>query len=470
MMNRRTKPLFFFLLLFLSFLIFPTSVAVGETTEVNQSGQTTITHNWLYTSINTDEVNSRIKFYTGGESLFSVSKIQTEDKGNGTFRFAYDVNFGFTIVAYTKEDLYSIFPEIDTNAQQDYYWLVYSIYKAFQYQGTYHYAETYSTINFGDKINRVYFDTEIPITVGLNPDITFYDFTGATVGGIPIANSNYDFLVKNVKMEDYEAKELGQYEDVIKDQVSEDVSDVTVDAKRLGKDTAESEAYEEIKHMNLGTSLLGEWSTSTVNPGQPGRYDASPGTHHNREFGDFTFYQPIEIQPGVEVTQRQVQVRGARLDLGFLWGFSNVRTLQDYTFVTPTSIDYLPHSYPNETVPNIYQKAHVYNYGIMMNFTTNIQFICDISIDSFEEYVSGINWPLFEQGDFIWEFQRGGTTDLTLYSTETPTDWFKRFLGGFGIIAIIILIIIVIITILFLKYGLKAINSYYSKKQTPYKK
>jgi len=470
-MKSNAKKYFFFLILFSFIFIFPVS-SVSAATQIEEN-QTTITHDWLYVKPLTDQVDSRLHFYSGAESLYDATRLPTKDHGNGLFEFAYDTHFGFTVIVYTKEDLYSIFDNINTNAIQTYWWLIYSYYALCgQYQYTKEYGISYSTIDFGSSINRRYFNTEIPITVGLNPDITFYDFSGQTIGGLPIANANFNYLVRNVRMVEYDTKELGKYDDIIKDQVSKDRTDVNINVENLGNtETVITRAYDIVKDMNLGTQLWGDWVTSTDGPGQQGRKNTNPASYNNKEFSDFTFYHPVEIQPRVEVTQRQVWVDGAELEIGKCLNFYKVRKFQGYNLITPAEAENIPGIYPDDYVPNVYQKAHVFNYGMRLNFTANIQFTCNISIDNYEQYEGSINWPLFEQGDFIWTFLQGGTDELTLVTPETPGDWFKRLFRnlfggiGFWIIVIIVVILGVIIFVVLTNAAVKVYSAKTNKRK-----
>lgn len=439
-----------------------TMVDSSRATTSIPENETKITYDWLNIKVNDKNPNDELKFYSGGYDMIKAENLGSINHGDGQFTFRYKAKFGFEMYAYTTATIRDIWQNMDVNAQQRYEFLKVKVYGAFLDRvgtwGPYHVS--FDHVELGD-INRHHYDTDVPIEVGLNPD--FHNFAGESIGDIKINGSNYVWKPKTLEVQNTETGKIGEYKDILTKQPSYEEQYVDIGQEYIGtkEDTGKSTLQEYIAEKNLGAYRVGAdtyLEQSWIHdPGKP-----SGAVMSNTETGTTTFNDYVELRPEVTVTRNKIKKRS------FTAQYNNFYDSYDDISVSEQSSG-------EEGMPYVIQKTHAQNYYIHKEYTTNIVFECNVQIENYEESESLLSKPEFQQGDWIWTSQRGGTEELTLVSEPSAGTqlWENIFgaIGGFfnalfgspaGIIMLVIIVIVIIVGIyLFIKIGLPIIKAYF---------
>jgi hypothetical protein len=427
--------------------------------------ETSISYDWLDVTVHDNDQNDELKFYSGGYDMINAENLGSLNHGNGQYTFRYKATFGFEIYAYTSATIRDIWENMNVDAQQRYEFLKVKVYGAgLDRVGTWGpYHVSFDHVELGN-INRHHYDVDVPIEVGLNPD--FYNFAGETLGDIEIAGSDYVWKPKTLEVQNTETGKIGEYKDILTSQPTQEEQYVDIGRDHIGtnEETGKSKLQDWIASKNLGAYVV-ESNTYVEqswikDPGKP-----AGSVMTNTQTGSTTFNDYIELRPEVTVTRNKVKKRAVSAKYNNFydnyWGANVVEQ-----------------SSGEEGMPYVTQKTHAQNYYIHKEYTTNIVFECNVEIANYEESESLLEKPAFEQGDWIWTAERGGTEELTLVSEPSAGtqigEAIGRAIGGFfegifgglfsgtaGFVLLIIIILSVIIGIyLFIKVGLPLIRGY----------
>ena len=459
--KKKTVAIFVMIVFSLFLSTLPTSKGIA----MPSNDENTITSDWLYLGVTDVNPNDHLKIYKGGKDLIEAANLGSIDNKDGTFTFQYRVTFGFEIYAYTTETVNTIWPNMNDDNQINVEFLHIARWHDIQPQPGLKYTVSFTSADLGD-INYRHYNEQIPITIGLNPNFEFHDYSGEELGDIKISKSYYDYKAKSLKVADSEWSEVGKYDDILtqpddKDQWVDIGTDYIGDPE---EGVTDGQALNFIRENNLGVRRV---SSFVKTERQKLIDEGSQGSFDNTEWGKHTFTDQIQISPQVTVTKNKINRRHLYTEHHtFSWPSNWMNTWKNWDFSSDYSGD--------EDVPYVIQSSHVYNYAIHKEYETTIVFQSNVEIENYEEAESLLSKPEFSTGDWIWQSERGGTEELTLVQSEQPDaedlfgmmgeavkDMFSGFLGGlfggagdilFIIIGIVILIIIVIVIFYYMKY------------------
>lgn len=455
----KLKITFFLIFIFLSSLCFLFKPSIAY------EGEGVIKYNWLNWNIEDSNYNDAFRINSGGLDLIDYNNlgIYQQNEADNEVIFAMSVIWGAEAQYYTACTPTAIFPDINTRTGLNNY-----LYLLVQYRnwGVLYdddrYRVSINSIDVGDQYLPNRYDPTIPITVGLNPD--FDSLAGTQIGSTTIQSSSYSYEVKRVKVVDVDYGNVGEYET----NFTLPTTSVHIDAVTQKGEPDSGYALEKVQNSNLGAEITDTFSTHV----QSEEADTTTTGHiwTNNGEGSFSFLDWVVLKPRVELTQHRVATRYMNIEYNenspFLPKTPSIKSGPTVIMSEPDG--YRDHVTSGIDVDNFYIWKH---YEIQMNILATVRL-------SAEEYQSSLDNAFFRQGDWVWDLELGGTTDLTLVKQESFTifDFFgDLFSGVFGwfytiiFIAIAVLIVYFVIRIILRRRRRRQQTVIVRERNSPYK-
>lgn len=389
--------------------------------------------NWLYFNVQDSNLNDRLRFTQGGIGIKSYENLGIYDRNPETNEIIFALKTVWTAQTqiYTTGTPTSMYPNLDTYNTNSYEFLTHVFRWASVETSRNHYYSTFNSIDLGDTFDPLYFNTEIPISVGLNPD--FDSLAGTQIGKTTISGSSFAWEVKRVRVDRVLMDSVGRYD--VNFTLPEDTSiDITA-SKQDDTVPDDQHAFSQASRNNLGCTI-----TDTLeSPIQAEIRDTTPvgNTWSNLNTGVFTFNDRIELQPKVSLLQHEVSTRYMRICSNYILFFGWDNYIEQGLTTYVSDVDSTSH-------PHITSGVMIDNYFIWKTYEININVLSTIQLTA-EEYQESLDNPIFEQGDWIWNIHQGGTTTLDIVVPQNnPWDIFGNIGAWLWTIFYIIIAIIVL--------------------------
>lgn len=416
--------IFFFFFLSIQIIIFcPISIRAEDEEYL-------ITWDWLSANVY-ENPNDNLKHSIGGYDLKSFENLGIFSQSETGIVFKSKAAFGFELNSFLNLNVENCYPDVNFNA-----------IKNFNYLGVAYtwgiiplHAESYfitaRSVDLGETFNDQHYTDPLQLTVDIVP--TFKDFGGEYLNGVLINSVDHLYEIKAVVMDEVEHGLVGEYNDYYTDQSTKSGS---VDAIKLeADDPGNTAARQGINDLNLGwetDDILDVRNDLTI---QSDNWFSDPKgtTYMNSGTGAFNFNVNFALRPEITYSEQTIHVRGACLIVDTLFNTYQLHgAATNYNAFRTRSI--------HVTAPFIHQEYEV-----------TVYFLATVKLD-FEQYESILNDPYFVRGDWLWNEEIGGTTDVTLVESD-PLDYIIDTL--MPIIAFIVIVIIVILVIyILLKVGM----------------
>jgi hypothetical protein len=409
----------------------------------------TIRYDWLNVQIN-DPIDN-VRYSKGGLKLTNFENdgiFSRNDEANEVI-FKSRATFLFEINAYTDVDIFDVWPDIDTNKEVSTRFLWFRQYPIWPLAPSVKtYGVTWREVDLGDTFRPYDYDLIQPISIDIAPD--FADLDGQTFNGIPIRSADYIYQVKSVEVVDMRDGTVGDYADKYTDQ---DFKEVNVDFDQfLAQEPSNAEALKRVASYNLGYNPVRIKEDVTV---QPEKIDSHPIGHTEINPISNTaliFNEMIVLRPKVTKDVQEFVIRYCALEY-----CSTYKTSTIYTG---------PVAYEKSRIRSV----HVYNQFIHKEYKVNVNFLSTVQLSA-EEYESFLADPYLKQGDWLWDEDLGGVTDVVVVANQPITSQLlegimSELFGFDGILTWIIIIIVAIVGIyIFIKVGIPLIRLRTSRKQ-----
>lgn len=375
----------------------------------------TVRYDWLDLTVG-DNPKDRLFHTEGGYDLVEFENLGIVSSDQGQTIYEAKATFQFELNSYLAATLDDVFIGIDKNAVKN-MWFIKEV--GWGYTSTY-FIECH-TVSW-DSINLQKYLGYVPVRIDMNPN--WKNLDKQTINGITVDTVDYVYQVKLVKSLGATKGSVGDYKDSYTDQQiqSGDVSIIRL------SDNAPSSLMNVINSANLG------WTTNPITDvyghqyGQLLYHASSEGkTFTNTRTGAYIMPMLLEMAPEIKEERQSVHIRRATWDT---IGFDELSPVQSYT-------DYFTRS------------VHVLNPYIHQEFQIEVYFLATINLN-YELYESKLSDPYFHQGDWLWDVEIGGTTDVVLVQQDELQrvwDAIKSILFGWvkyliiGIIAFIAIIV-----------------------------
>lgn len=427
-MKQQNKPLI--LILFISFFFFFQIIIFSPISVRGQNEEEhLITWDWLTATVY-ENPDDDLRHSIGGYDLKSFDNLGIHSISNSGVVFKSKAMFGFELNSFLTLNLKKCYPNININAIKKFSYLgvVYTWGLIRQYLKIY--SITARSVDLGDTFNDQCYTDPLQLTVDIVP--TFKDFSGQTLNGVLIDSIEHLYEIKTVKMDTVERGLVGEYNDYYTDQ---DTQSGSVDVIKLeSEDTGNAQAREGINNLNLG------WKTDHILDVRDGltiqshEYLSDPeGTvYHNSGTGAFKFDVMFGLRPEITYSEQTIHVRRAVLIVDTLW-----KTYQLHGAVE---------NYDDTRMRSI----HITSPFVHQEYEVTVYFLATVKLNA-EEYESALNDPYFIRGDWLWNEEIGGTTDVTIVEADIIGQILAQFM--WLIILVIVVIIIILVVYIFMKIG-----------------
>lgn len=445
MTQKPTKKTFFLLLLFsVNFFIFPT-VALADSKTISWNSAT-IDKTWLVatTSTATDTISGdgsgRFATAIGGKKLTDFQKIGTLEKEGQKVAWRAKATFEFSVLAYTK-----VMPSDTVSGQlqkkNTFQWLLIRKYGSKDILGNYQNLEEkkafieYNEVDIGSEMFSHHYAGHIPINLEVKQDFAGRSFN---INGYTIKNLNIYSEIRDVVVIDAQEGYIAEYKDLFsgKQEVTKESGGVEVLDPDLGDGKKSSEVLTKLSSLGLsGREDLGESTMVKGNrDGQAKTVAEAIGTtwSNPQSSESYKFNMRYEVKPAITVTKEEVTYDYGEID----WDYKD----------QPFSASSVKLIYSQKRDFKRINSVHVYNKMIMNSYKVEVNLIAEGELEG-ELGGDELEDPAVEIGDFIWDEDFTGTTEMTVTDYDNPIlNWF-RGLGKVGAVLLITVIIIAIIAL-----------------------
>ncbi len=436
---------FFFNLLIINICISTVTATTSPSTAIWDSAN--VDNTWLKVDVSnfidytTSDGSGQIRFSEGGHSLESFRNEGILTQSSSRIAFKADGIFTFQINAYTTvtpETGLSGFRIGESSSK-------YLEIRRFTAENIFppparldeelkSYSVTYDTVYYSGIIKHDY-DGYLPVSVSIVPDWSGQDIL---LNGYQIQEPKIYVEIKGIEVVETRHGQVGSYEDKY---VQQSTTEGTVTATKIGKQdpTLVGDKHMEmlgtINDANLGWSL-GQMHTSTL---QQYTINAEPVGTYLASIGSNKYSVPIRLKPEYTETKQEINIRYGRL----WWDY------QDVPLISPAGIGW--EEGPITKIDNRIASVHVDNYFVHQKFKVYVNFICSATITN-QQGGSDLDDPYVENGDWIWDANVGGETDVDVLFERIWSDLLDDiatgFIDAFGIIITIVIIVAVIIVVI----------------------
>ena len=350
-----------------------------------------------------------------------------------------DSDMDVTYVEVWKYPSENIYPPPQYNELQTIYGTIYT--RTIDFDAT---VEDVERQPFANILLNVHdYQAKIPISLSIAED---WPAEEISFNGFTLTKPQLKSSIKQIVVSDARINTVGDYDDLY---IGQDVKEggVSVYAPdqqdpSLGSGTRKAELEQLIGNLNLGweygitdeglTVLGGQTGQSITYPAQKGEpfYDLD----NNTEQFEFELYN--RIKPEISYATQSIEIRHAILK----WDY------EDFAF---SDAGVWIENGPNTMRQTRYPSVHVTNNFIHQEFEATVNILATVQ---FDPKYGGIILadPFIQTGDFIWDENTEGMTDMDIVLYTPLQDWWDGLLAGMTPIIIIIAVIAVIIIVMFL--------------------
>ena len=389
-----------------------------------------ITWDWLTADIY-DDPNDNLRHSIGGEDLKAFENLGIYSQDETGVIFKSRATFGFELNSFLDLNVENCYPDINFNAIKKFSYLAVAYVWGIIPQSGKIYSITARTVDLGDTFNSQHYTKPLQLTVDIVP--TFKDFGGEYLNGVQINSIDHIYEIKVVKLDTVEHGLVGEYEDFYTEQTTQS-GDVDV-VKLEADDPGNAQAREGVNNLDLG------WETNDITDVREGitiqnvNYLSDPvgTTYHNSGTGSFNFDVMFSMRPEITYSEQTIHVRRATLIVDTLFK----------TYQLHGSVE----NYDDTRMRSI----HVTSPFVHQEYEVTVYFLATVTLDA-EVYESALNDPYFIKGDWIWNEEIGGTTDVTLVESDTLGQILDMLFPW--IIGIIVIIVIILVIYIAMKIGM----------------
>lgn len=454
-LTQKTKKQIYFFSFFICITIPILLLALSPLAIINDDSVTisdkTIRYDWLNVQLENDP-SDLVEFSKGGLKLTEFENDGIFSRNDETRELVYKsrANFMFEINAYTDVDIFNVWPNINTHKQQLFLYLSHHWFYWFPWGESWqYYYVTAQTIDYGSTFLSHDYDFTLPISIDIAPD--FANLDGTTINGINIRSADYLYQIKAVEVANVRDGTCGDYEDLYTDQSWDGVN---VEMDQFVEDSITNEyALGRVAEYDLGVDPL-DTRDHTI---QNSKIDTFPQGHteiYPSSNQPVIFNEHIALRPEITESIQEFEVRDAGLVSDGLFGWDDVERN------------------PSTKEVDRVRSAHVYNQFIHKEYKVSVNFLATIQLDA-QMYESFLADPYLKLGDWLWDNELGGTTDVVVVPHDSGIEMFWAVLGdmlfgsgGWIILVIIIIVVIVVIYIFLKKFGMPLIKKRMGVAQT----
>jgi len=364
--------------------------------------------------------------------------------------FSFELNF------YTTAGIFDCFPNANLDKMESVKYVT-----ILKYDGNWNlvnaerlpYSIDYRTVEFGNTFLKHDYNGYIPITVDIREDWEYRP--SILINGIELLNPTIESEVKTIVVSKVRSNFVGDYDDIYKGQ---DVKSGSVTAEKVGKEdpvlfgTASQDVINKINSLNLGWSYE-SYSTGLTKQQRLLRTEPVGATYTNQESNDqCAFKLAAQLRPEITYDTQQIKVRYAEIGWDYVDTIFPVWSPACVEFVTQVEQSY------KTRIPSV----HIRNQFVHTEFDVHVNFIATAELIP-EITESELEDPYFEEGDYVWDENTEGETDVDVVVTSPITDFIDNIVQ-FGLPILIIIIIIGVGLFILYKFGDKLFLIYALKK------
>ena len=429
-MRKQYKISILFFFIFFLFSVQVIGFSINFVRAEDEEEKYLITWDWLTTSVY-DNPNDKLMHSIGGEDLKSFENLGIYSQDETGVIFKSRATFGFELNSYLALNVEDCYPDVKFDA-----------IKTFSYLGVAYtwgiipqYAKIYSitarSVDLGDTFNSQHYTDPLRLTVDIVP--TFKNFGGEYLNGVQINSVDHIYEIKVVKMDKVEHGLVGEYEDIYTEQTTQS-GEVNV-VKLEEDDPGNAQARQGVNNLDLG------WETNDITDVrnditiQNDNYLSDPvgTTYHNSGTGAFDFNVMFSMRPEITYSEQTIHVRRAVLIVDTLWN----------TYQLHGSVE----NYDDTRMRSI----HVTSPFVHQEYEVTVYFLATVNLDA-EVYESALGDPYFVKGDWLWNEEIGGTTDVTIVESDPLGQILDMIMAW--LIPIIVIIVIILVIYLGMKIGM----------------
>lgn len=464
--KKNSKILFFSFIFLISFnlLFVGYSVQSVKAEDTLQWDSVNIDSTWLavkagpFVDKHTSDGTGQFRISSGGIKLVSFTNEGKISESDTTIAYRAAAEFEFSLNWYTTVGIKDAFPQSNLGAMKsvEYVHIVKYDYIDLITRDTKGRSEfgasiNYRSIDFGPESSYKYhdYDGDIPINLDIRED---FEGREILINGRTIKNLIVESEIKQVIVSGVRYNTLTDYDTIYRGN-AENVGSVSVytpdqAAPSLGSGEEKAKVTQTIENLHLG-GILGDRSLGkTFLGGATGQsiLIAQPkGTTWSPPLGSsdvFNFNLPARIRPALTYDTQTIDVRWAQLT----W---------DYTdgWFSPSGVWVAQGPLTDRYVRNVATK--VTNQFCKQTFIVRVNFIASGEMIPQKEEQIDLDDPIVDEGDFIWDEDLTGTTDVEIIYYRELQDAIAAFFTLLPFIISIIVIIVVIIAILYVYVQVK---------------
>lgn len=463
--KRNSKSFFFFFIVLVSFNLFFVGYSIQPVKAEDEPFQwdsVTIDSTWLAVKANpfvdkhTSDGTGQFRMSSGGIKLVSFTNEGKISEDETTIAYGAAAEFEFSLNWYTTVGIKDAFPQSNLGAMRsvEYVKIVKYSYIDIFTGKTMGRSEikaiiNYRSIDFGPESSYKYhdYDGNIPINLDIRED---FEGREIVINGRTIKNLIVESEIKQVIVSGIRYNTLTDY-DTIYQGNAENIGSVSVyapdqAAPSLGSGARKADVSAKISNLNLGVNLgdysygktfLGGATGQSILIGQP-----KGTTWSNPTSSDvFDFNLPARIRPSITYDTQTINVRWASLT----WDY-------DDGFLSPAGVWVAQGPLTNRYVRNVATK--ITNQFCKQTFIVRVNFIASGEMVPIEGGPD-LEDPVVDEGDFIWDEDMTGMTDVEIVLYTALQDFFDAFFTILPFVIAIIVIIVVIVAIIYVYIQIK---------------
>ncbi len=459
--RKKSKNLFFFFIVLISFNLFFVGYSVQpvKADDTLQWDSVNIDSTWLAVTANplvdkdTSDGTGQFRMSSGGIQLISFTNEGKISESDTTIAYRAAAEFEFSLNWYTTVGIKDVFPQSNLGALKSVEYVHIVKFSAINIFPPPAYLDrsdikaiiNYRSIDFGPESSYKYhdYDGNIPINLDIRED---FEGREIVINGKTIKNLIVESEIKQVVVSGVRYNVLTDYDTVYQGN-AENVGSVTVYdpdtvAPSLGTGTDKADVSQKIEDLNLGVTLgdysygktfLGGATGQSILIAQPQGTTWSPSGSSDV----FNFNLPARLRPAITYDTQTLGVRWAQLT----WDY------HDFPFISPAGVWVPQGPLTNQYVRNVATK--VTNQFCKQTFTVRVNFIASGEMTS-DEGGDDLDDPIFDEGDFIWDEDMTGMTDVEIMLYRGLSNLLEAFLNSLPFIIAIVVIIVILIAIIYI--------------------
>ena len=438
------------------------SIQSVKAEETLQWDSVNIDSTWLAVKANpfvdkhTNDGTGQFRISSGGIKLVSFTNEGKISESDTTIAYRAAAEFEFSINWYTTVEIKDVFPQSNLGAMESVEYVHIIKYEAidcwtgkFMKRSDIRANINYRSIDFGPESSYKYhdYDGNIPINLDIREDFEGRDIliNGRTIKNLIVESEIKQVVVSGVRyniLTDYDTVYQGNAENV------GSVSAYTPDeaAPSLGSGAEKAKVTQTIENLHLGV-ILGDKSLGKTflggATGKPILIAQSGGTIWSNPISSdvFNFNLPARIRPKITYDTQTINVRWAQLT----WDY------HDWLF-SPSGVKVAQGPLGKQYVRNVATK--VTNQFCHQTFKVRVNFVASGEMVPIEGGPD-LDDPVVDEGDFVWDEDMTGTTDVDIIYYRDFQDAIAAFFTLLPFVITIIVIIVIIIAIFYVYMQIK---------------